>query len=52
MTTQAQANPPLQPGTPAPDFKAIAGTGEEFTLSQFRGKRVVLAFYTFDFTGG
>ncbi len=52
MTTQPEAEQPLPLGQPAPDFKAISGAGEEFTLGQFRGKRVVLAFYTFDFTGG
>ncbi len=50
--TQPQAEPPLPLGSVAPDFKAVAGTGEEFALSQFLGKRVVLAFYPFDFTGG
>jgi peroxiredoxin (alkyl hydroperoxide reductase subunit C) len=39
---------------PAPDFKAEAvladGTEKEITLSQFKGKYVVLFFYPFDFT--
>ncbi len=52
MTTQPEAEQPLPLGEPTPGFKAVSGTGEEFTLDQFRGKRVVLAFYTFDFTGG
>lgn len=39
-------------GTPAPEFKMVAGTGEDVELTQFRGKKVVLCFYTFDFTGG
>jgi len=55
MTQQqptAPAPPPLPLGSPAPSFTAVAGTGEEFTLAQFLGKRVVVAFYPFDFTGG
>ena len=41
-------------GKPAPDFseKAVKGTEviENFTLSQFKGKYVVLFFYPLDFT--
>ncbi len=40
-------------GQPAPDFTLSAHTGEQVTLSQFRGKKhVVLSFHVFDFTGG
>ena len=39
-------------GHPAPDFNLPAGNREQYTLSQFRGKKVVLAFYVLDFTGG
>jgi peroxiredoxin (alkyl hydroperoxide reductase subunit C) len=39
---------------PAPDFKATALVNgqfaEDFTLSQFKGKKVVLFFYPLDFT--
>jgi peroxiredoxin len=49
---QSAAPPPLPLGSPAPPFTAVAGTGEELTLAQFLGKRVVIAFYPFDFTGG
>ncbi len=38
---------------PAPDFKATAlvnGEFKEITLSQFKGKKVVLFFYPLDFT--
>ncbi len=39
---------------PAPDFKATAvladGTEKELSLSEFKGKYVVLFFYPFDFT--
>lgn len=50
MTTQA-AGPEI--GQPAPDFNAPSASRERFTLSQFKGqKKVVLAFYVADFTGG
>ncbi len=32
-------------GTPAPDFALPTGDGRALTLSQFRGKNVVLVFY-------
>lgn len=43
----------LKEGDEAPDFTARLSTGEEITLSQFRGKKnVVLSFYPADFTAG
>ena len=43
---------PADIGQEAPDFTKRATTGEEITLSQFRGdKPVVLVFYPFTFTG-
>ncbi|WP_088835298.1 thioredoxin-dependent thiol peroxidase [Paenibacillus tyrfis] len=42
--------PQLQPGQPVPDFTLTAGSGESVTLSQFRGKYVVLYFYPKDMT--
>ena len=42
--------PQLQPGQPVPDFTLTAGSGENVTLSQFRGKYVVLYFYPKDMT--
>ena len=39
-------------GDEAPDFTKRATTGEEITLSQFRGEKpVVLVFYPFTFSG-
>ncbi len=32
-------------GTPAPDFTLPTGDGRALTLSQFRGRNVVLVFY-------
>lgn len=40
-------------GQPAPDFTLVDSTGENVTLSLYRGnKNVVLSFHVFDFTGG
>lgn len=39
-------------GDQAPAFTLIGNSRESFTLSQFSGKKVVLAFYVLDFTGG
>jgi len=49
MTSQA---PPPEPGQPAPDFSLVGNSRDTYTLSQYRGKNVVLAFYVLDFTGG
>jgi len=38
-------------GTPAPDFTLFSGPGETVTLSELRGKKVVLAFFPAAFTG-
>ena len=42
----------LQPGTPAPEFSLAAHTGSTLALSGFRGRRTVVAFLPFAFTGG
>ncbi len=47
MTTIAQ---PLQPGTPAPDFKLRSTPDQDVSLSDFRGRPVVLAFYPADWS--
>ena len=40
-------------GQPAPDFKLPAQTGDEVSLSQYKGeKNVILSFHIFSFTGG
>src|SRR5689334_661627 len=39
-------------GQPAPDFTLESDTGEQVSLSQFRGKPVVLYFYPKDDTPG
>lgn len=35
----------LQVGEPAPDFTVKAHTGEDISLSDYRGRRVILWFY-------
>ena len=42
----------LAEGTQAPDFTLPAGNGEQVSLSQFRGRKVVLYFYPKDNTPG
>jgi thioredoxin-dependent peroxiredoxin len=42
----------LQKGTLAPGFTLLDDQGDEITLSQFRGKKVVLYFYPKDNTSG
>ena len=42
----------LTTGQPAPDFTATTDSGESISLSDFRGKRVVLYFYPKDDTPG
>ena len=40
----------IEEGTPAPDFTLNSDTGESVTLSELRGKPVVLYFYPKDDT--
>ncbi|MEM3670791.1 MAG: peroxiredoxin [Thermoprotei archaeon] len=42
----------LKIGTPAPDFTAETDSGEKLSLSELKGKRVVLYFYPKDETPG
>jgi len=48
MSTQKQ----LKEGDPAPDFTLPSDTGEKVSLSDFKGKKVVLYFYPKDNTPG
>ena len=41
----------LRVGDPAPDFALRTHDGRDFRLSEHRGKRVVIAFFSFAFTG-
>ena len=42
----------VQPGEPAPDFKAASTAGRELRLADFAGKWLVLYFYPKSFTPG
>jgi peroxiredoxin len=42
----------LQAGTPAPDFDLASHAGQKISLASFRGRRTVVAFLPFAFTGG
>ena len=42
----------LEVGTQAPDFTITLGSGDTFTLSDHRGRNVVLFFYPMAFTHG
>jgi len=44
--------PVLQPGTPAPDFTLASHLGDNVSLASFKGKRTVVSFLPFAFTGG
>src|SRR5688500_14783842 len=54
MTVNAVTPPGEVPvaGTPAPAFKLVTNEGKEASLSDFKGKWVVLYFYPKDFTSG
>jgi peroxiredoxin len=41
----------IAPGEQAPDFTLRDHDGEEVSLSDYRGRRVLLVFYPFDFSG-
>lgn len=47
MSSPAPASAPLrlEEGRPAPDFSLVDQHGEPFTLSQLRGRKVILYFY-------
>ena len=42
----------LTAGTAAPDFSLASHDGKTLSLSGFRGRRTVVAFLPFAFTGG
>ena len=41
----------LQPGTPAPQFTLVSTEKKEVSLADFKGKKVILHFFPFAFTG-
>ena len=52
FTLKARAAEPLQPGATAPDFSLPSQEDAQVSLSQFKGKWVVLYFYPKDMTSG
>ena len=42
----------LQPGTKAPEFSAPVTPDQKLSLSDLKGRRVILAFYPADWSGG
>jgi peroxiredoxin Q/BCP len=42
----------LQVGTQAPEFSLASHDGKTLALSSFRGRRTVVSFLPFAFTGG
>ena len=40
----------LSPGTKAPDFELFSGPKEKMSLSQWKGKRLILVFYPADWS--
>ena len=42
--------PPLPPGIEAPDFELLATPDQTLSLAEFRGRRVILAFYPEDWS--
>src|SRR5258708_26666666 len=49
-TVQEKKSNLLQPGTPAPDFTAYVTPDQKISLSDLRGKPVILAFYPADWS--
>ena len=52
MSTEAKTNGMPAPGTPAPEFTLQTDEGEELSLRDLRGRKVVLYFYPKDDTPG
>jgi peroxiredoxin Q/BCP len=52
FTLKARAADPLQPGAAAPDFSLPSQEDASVSLSQYKGKWVVLYFYPKDMTSG
>jgi peroxiredoxin Q/BCP len=50
LTAAAQAAPDV--GDPAPDFSLPGSDGNQYSLSELKGRHVVIAFFPKAFTGG
>ncbi|HET7595957.1 MAG TPA: hypothetical protein VFZ14_16180 [Burkholderiales bacterium] len=42
----------LQPGATAPDFTLASHTDQKLSLAGFRGRKTIVSFLPFAFTGG
>ena len=51
-SASAQSAVELKPGDVAPDFSLPGSDGKTWTLSELRGRTVVLAWFPMAFTGG
>ncbi len=49
-TASGEAQEPIAPGTPVPEFTLRRGDGTEFTRQDLQGKTTVLVFYPFAFS--
>src|SRR5579875_4076589 len=49
-TDQTAGRHPLPPGTPAPDFSLPSAPDQPVSMSDFRGRPVILAFYPADWS--
>ncbi len=52
LFTSLAAHAAVDVGDPAPDFTLPGSDGVEYTLSELRGRHVVIAFFPKAFTGG
>jgi len=50
LSTEKAPQGPLSPGTHAPDFTLSSGPDNKVSLSSFRGRPVILAFYPADWS--
>lgn len=49
-SSSASPSAPLEPGTPAPDFRLPSTPDQSVSLHEFRGRPVVLVFYPADWS--
>ena len=52
VSSEVQFELDAQPGTQAPDFTAASHVYSKLLLSSFKGRKTVVAFLPFAFTGG
>jgi peroxiredoxin len=52
LDQKGEGMPALQVGTQAPDFELASHVDKKFALNGFKGRKTVVAFMPFAFTGG